>query len=111
MALREQPSLIPWGNGWGAGPVNPNLWESFDENDIRKKGSIIDITDPEEGDVSEEYVWGGQNANGIEETGFGQKKYTPIQVTTDAGVVGMFYDMYGGQNNFMLWNIDLVSKH
>jgi|APHig6443717497_1056834.scaffolds.fasta_scaffold03401_5 hypothetical protein len=104
-ALREQSSLIPFGNGWGAGPVNPNLWSSFEDKDTRKKGSIIDITDPEEGNVSTDYKWGGQNANGVEETGFGQKKYTPIVVNSSAGVVGMYYVLYGGENNFQLWNM------
>ncbi|HQN93982.1 MAG TPA: RagB/SusD family nutrient uptake outer membrane protein [Prolixibacteraceae bacterium] len=106
-ALREQPSLIPWGNGWGAGPVNPLLWQSFEDNDVRKKGSIIDITDPEEGDVSEEYIWGGQNANGVEETGFAQKKYTPITIPhpETGAVVSMFYILYGGQNNMQLWSM------
>jgi starch-binding outer membrane protein, SusD/RagB family len=105
-ALREQPSLIPWGNGWGAGPVNPQLWSSYDNNDLRKKGSIIDITDPEEGNVSTDYIWGGQNANGIEETGYGQKKYTPITIPNSTGAIqSMFYILYGGQNNMQLWNM------
>jgi starch-binding outer membrane protein, SusD/RagB family len=106
-ALREQPSLIPWGNGWGAGPVNPQLWNSYDDKDLRKKGSIIDITDPEEGNVSTDYIWGGQNLNGVEETGFGQKKYTPIHVKspTGTGLVGMDYVRWGGQNNMQLWNM------
>jgi len=104
-ALREQPSLIPWGNGWGAGPVNPQLWSSFEDKDTRKKGSIIDITDPEEGNVSTDYVWGGQNLNGIEETGFGQKKYTPISVNSAEGVVNMFYVLWGGANDMQLSNM------
>ncbi len=104
-ALREQPNLLPFGNGWGAGPVNPQLWNSFENNDVRKKGSIIDITDPEEGNVSTDYKWGGQNANGIEETGYGQKKYTPIVVNSTSGIVSMYYELYGGQNNFQLWNM------
>jgi len=106
-SLREQPSLIPWGNGWGAGPVNPQLWNRFDNNDLRKKGSIIDITDPEEGNVSTDYIWGGQNLNGIEETGYAQKKYTPITIPnpTTGALQSMFYILYGGQNNMQLWNM------
>lgn len=106
-ALREQPKLIPWGNGWGAGPVNPLLWNSFNDNDLRKKGSIIDITDPEEGNVSTDYQWGGQNANGVEETGFAQKKYTPIHLPNpETGAIqGMFFLLYGGTNDMQLWNM------
>lgn len=104
-ALREQPSLIPFGNGWGAGPVNPQLWDSFEDNDIRKKGSIIDITDPEEGNISTDYKWGGSNADGTDETGYGQKKYTPIVVKSGNSVVSMFYELYGGSTDFQLWNM------
>jgi starch-binding outer membrane protein, SusD/RagB family len=104
-ALREQPKLVPWGNGWGAGPVNPKLWSSFEDNDLRKKGSIIDITDPEEGNVSTDYIWGGQNANGVEETGFAQKKYTPIVINTASGIRSMFFVLYGGANDMQLWSM------
>jgi hypothetical protein len=104
-SMREQPSLIPWGNGWGAGPATPQLWNSFEANDLRKKGSICDITDPEEGNVSTDYIWGGQNINGVEETGYAQKKYTPIQIPTEDGLQSIFYILYGGQNNMQLWNM------
>lgn len=103
MALRGQDGLMPFGTGWGGGPVNPQLYESFDDNDHRKKGSIVDVTDAEEGNVSTDYIWGQWEA--VHETGLNQKKYTPIQVTTADGLKGMYFELLGSPDNFQLWNM------
>lgn len=75
MGIRNQ-SLVPFGKGWGFGPVSPKLWNEWPDNDIRKKGSICDVNDPEEG--LEDYQWGGDMQ--WQETGFWNKKYMPINV-------------------------------
>jgi hypothetical protein len=102
MAMRGQ-DLVPFGTGWGGGPVNPQLFNSFEDDDVRKKGSIVDVTDPEEGNASTDYVWGVWEA--LEETGLWQKKYTPIQVNTDAGRKGMYFVLLGSPDNYQLWNM------
>jgi hypothetical protein len=65
---------FPFGQGWGAGPVNTNLWNEWrqaEPNDIRRTGSIINVAT----DV-ESYIFGADNQ--MEETGFWQKKYIAI---------------------------------
>src|SRR5690606_22440265 len=69
-----QENTFPFGQGWGAGPVNSELWEEWrqrEPNDIRRTGSIMNA----ETDV-ENYIYGADSQ--MEETGFWQKKYIPI---------------------------------
>jgi len=105
MGLRIQTDLIPWSLGWGGGPVNPQLKESFETNDIRMKASIIDVTDPEEGNVSTNYVWGSNQC--MHETGLWNKKYTSLQMKLSNGTIGgIFLDMIPSTpNNGQLWNL------
>ncbi len=95
--LRDN-QLVPFYTGWGWGPVNPNLWDSWDNSDLRKQGSILELgsvemgTDAYEGD------------KGDHETGYFNKKYTALAHNGADGVAGMFYYMYNQTNNdFMLW--------
>jgi hypothetical protein len=69
-----QANTFPFGQGWGAGPVNSKLWNDWraaEPNDVRREGSIInagtDLTD---------YIYGADSQ--MEETGFWQKKYIAI---------------------------------
>jgi hypothetical protein len=67
-------STFPFGEGYGAGTINPQLvdyWELFEPNDIRLWGSIIDI----DNDLPE-FQWGADLQ--MEETGYFQKKYLAI---------------------------------
>lgn len=69
-----QQGTFPFGQGWGAGPVNSNLWTEWrqkEPTDIRRTASIIDA----DKDLAN-YQYGADNQ--MEETGFWQKKYTPI---------------------------------
>lgn len=69
-----QAGTFPFGQGWGAGPVNSNLWNEWrqaEPNDIRRTGSIINA--PVDLD---NYIFGADNQ--MEETGFWQKKYIPV---------------------------------
>lgn len=94
-------SYQDFGQGWGGGPVNPQLFESFEAGDPRKAGSITDVTDPIEGDISTKYVWNADNS--VHETGLWQKKYTPILVNGS----GMYNAILGAgtQTNYQLWNM------
>jgi len=69
-----QAGTFPFGQGWGAGPVNSNLWNTWRQSeptDIRRTGSIINV----ETDL-DSYIYGADNQ--MEETGFWQKKYIAI---------------------------------
>lgn len=63
-------SIYPYGLGWGAGTVNPKLWNAYDANDSRRNASIISIA--------------GENLDfknikdQREYTGYYMKKYTPM---------------------------------
>jgi hypothetical protein len=76
--LRQQ-FYIPFGQGWGGGTVNPQLWDSFEEGDVRREGSILNVNimgNPDENNIPERYAWGSDNQ--MHETGYWQKKYLPI---------------------------------
>jgi hypothetical protein len=98
------------GKGWGWGSVNPQLWDSYETGDLRQAGSILKIGYPEE---NQEYQEGnfqyGRNQYQYE-TGCYIKKYTPINGKDENGNwKGIYYLMYGGQDNMQLWNMqDLV---
>lgn len=88
---------IPFGKGWGFGTVNPQLYEQWPDDDIRKKGSIYYVDDPEEGTTG--FIWNGENNQ--QETGYWQKKYMPVNVRNGAGnVVNYSCELYGATTNF-----------
>lgn len=83
----QQMNMFPLGFGWGGGTVNSQLWDEWLENepdDIRRQASIMDVTDPNE---MTEYSWGGDSQ--MEETGYWNKKYMPINAkrTKEDGTV------------------------
>ncbi|TRZ45079.1 RagB/SusD family nutrient uptake outer membrane protein [Robertkochia solimangrovi] len=95
-------SMVPFGQGWGWGPVNPKLWNSWDDADPRKKGSILQMWDAEQG------TGGYQQDKGDHETGLFNKKYTTLQHDDpdgEDGVKGMFYFLYDMNNGdpLQLW--------
>jgi hypothetical protein len=104
--LRQQ-SHVPFGQGWGAGPVNPQLWDSFEDGDIRKVGSILNVNEPnpDEGAIVDNYVWGADNQ--VYETGYWGKKYLPVYDSVpDANrIASIFYIEYGTPDDMQLWNM------
>lgn len=103
--LRMQDQ-IPFGRGWGWGTVNPQLYESWPDNDIRKKGSVYNVNDPAEGVTG--FV--AATANVSQETGYFQKKYMPINVYDAVGKKTSYGTvLHNATNNFQLNNTqDLV---
>ncbi|MGD2034399.1 MAG: RagB/SusD family nutrient uptake outer membrane protein, partial [Bacteroidales bacterium] len=104
--LRQQ-SYVPFGQGWGAGPVIEQLWDSFEEGDVRREGSILNVIEPtvDEGPVADNYIWGSDNQ--VEETGYWCKKYLPIYDSlpeTDR-IVSIFYIEYEARDDMQLWNM------
>ena len=115
-------NTFPFGQGWGAGPVAPNLvndWKAAEPNDIRRDASIQDWS------TSTTYTKGGW-ADFVQETDFYSKKWSPICAKNDGSVSSIPKDetpyvfcfetlMYpgnwdtSGENNFQLSNIhDMV---
>lgn len=80
-------NTFPYGQGWGAGPVNSELWDEWrqsEPNDIRRAASILDA----EAEL-ESYEWGADKQ--MEETGYWQKKYVPITAYDEDGVFTKSY--------------------
>ncbi len=113
MGIRGAQALdktFPFGQGWGAGPVAPNLWKDWtaaEPNDMRREASICNI--PNE---LPNYVKGGW-ADFVQETDYYAKKTAPIssKKSDGSGYWETFeQDMYDYTTvNFQLSNIhDLV---
>lgn len=106
-------NTFPFGQGWGAGPVAPNLvddWEDAEPNDMRREASIQDVNS------LPAYAKGGW-ADFIQETDYYNKKQSPITAIKDDGTYTCCFEnlMYGadgwtgGSENFQLNSIhDLV---
>jgi len=102
-------NTFPFGQGWGAGPVNPVLWNEWVQAEptdtIRRGGSIINF--PEE---LPNYSKGGWS-DFIQETDFWPKKGVPVTARDEDGKLASSYSvlMYGTEENFQLDNtMDLV---
>ena len=110
LGLRGQDYLrtFPFGQGWGFGTVNPKIWEEWPDDDLRKTGSIFNVTNRNEVRL---YTFGADNH--VDETSYVQKKYIPINVYADGThtvVKNYSQELYGNTvENYMLNNTqDLV---
>ena len=122
---QDYANTFPFGQGWGAGIVAPNLvndWKAAEPNDMRLQASIADVNDTNE---MPNYQHGGW-ADFVQETDFYSKKWSAICAKNDGSFVPKEGDapaylacfetlMYpgnwdtSGENNFQLSNIhDLV---
>ena len=66
----DYKGVFPMSRGYGFATVNPDLWNTWDENDIRRKGSIWSVW--EEALDFNSYQFGAESQ--MEETGLWQKK-------------------------------------
>lgn len=117
---QQYANTFPFGQGWGAGPVAPNLvadWKSAEPNDIRINATVQDWT------TQPSYTYGGWS-DFVQETDYYGKKWSPISCKNDGSTsltdeyICCFEDiMYGNTgglpngygNNMQLDNIhDLV---
>lgn len=78
-------TCFPFGTGWGAGPIAPNLlsdWNAeqstVDGRDVRRDATIADLSS------YAEYKWGGDN--NVQETALHSKKWSPITAYNDGSV-------------------------
>jgi hypothetical protein len=94
---------FPFGKGWGYCTASPRLWNDWvaaEPTDIRRQGSIADVTS--EAENMPDYAWGDENRQ-CEETGFWQKKYVSIAAKNETGqLVDYSVLMYGITSEFQL---------
>jgi hypothetical protein len=105
IGVRGNPANNQYGKGWGMATVNPQLWESFDNSDLRKQGTLLNATDKvNEVPFANSYKYGRNNA--LQETGYYNKKYMPtLELNSNGKRKGMYYLLFGGQDHFQLWNM------
>lgn len=110
---QDYAKTFPFGQGWGAGPVAPNLWSDWttaEPNDtIRRPGTICNI--PNE---LPKYTYGGWT-DYVQETDYYAKKWAPITAKTGdsanpySSFDAIMYSYTAQATNMQLWNIhDLV---
>jgi hypothetical protein len=89
---------FPYGQGWGAGPVNTKLWTEWDSSDPRRDASIAYLP----GEYGASYNWGADDQ--MEETGYWQKKYVAVTAYNGDGVLQYSYAILsdGAMANFMI---------
>lgn len=75
-------ACFPFGSGWGAGPIAPNLMSDWNAEeakvggkDIRRDASVADLSS------YSGYVYGGDN--NVQETALYSKKWSPITAKND----------------------------
>jgi starch-binding outer membrane protein, SusD/RagB family len=85
-------SMVPFGEGWGWGPIHPIFFSSWPNEDPRKLASVLEMSKPEQG------TGGYQPNKGDHETGLFNKKYSHMQHNGANGVKGMFYYIYNWNN-------------
>jgi len=100
---QDYTKTFPFGQGWGAGPVNPTLWNDWkvaEPTDVRREASIINI--PAE---LPSYTKGGW-ADFIQETDYVDKKDCPVTAKKPDGTMASSYSvlMYATPDNFQLDN-------
>jgi hypothetical protein len=83
-ALRGNSALTPFGEGWGWGTIHTDFFNQWSDDDLRKRGSVLQAGVPEEG------MDGYQGDKGDHETGLFNKKYIHIQYDDGAGMKGLF---------------------
>lgn len=85
-------SMVPFGEGWGWGPVHTKFYNDWPTGDKRRDASVLQMGQADQGT-------GGYQANkGDEETGLFNKKYSHLQHNGADGVKGMFYYVYNWNN-------------
>lgn len=106
-------ACFPFGAGWGAGPVAPNLvsdWKAAEPTDMRMNATIQNMQD------LQAFVLGG-GGDFLQESGYYDKKLSPVEAKKDDGTVSVCFEnlMYpdnwsvAGAENLQLNNIhDLV---
>ncbi|MDR3367457.1 MAG: RagB/SusD family nutrient uptake outer membrane protein [Prevotellaceae bacterium] len=93
---------FPVGQGWGAGPVAPNLWNDWPDGDLRKRASICEVS-TELPNAKRGGGWG----DWIQETGYFFKKGASFSCKDGSGARVDPFDkvMY---NTTTQWDINII---
>ncbi|MBD5315821.1 MAG: RagB/SusD family nutrient uptake outer membrane protein [Bacteroides sp.] len=70
--------VYPFGTGWGGGTITPNIYNTWPSDDPRRKSSILNMDDPEEG-----MTYHDNGGHQVEDTHMFNKKYIAINVHTE----------------------------
>jgi hypothetical protein len=97
---RDPEAKRPFGHGWGFAPVNPNLYSSWSDLDMRKKGSVWNATDASEG--TDSYLFGADMQ--WHETNLWEKKYIPVNIKDGSSVYNYSVKLYNSLNDIQLNN-------
>ncbi|MFC4675821.1 RagB/SusD family nutrient uptake outer membrane protein [Dysgonomonas termitidis] len=82
-------TCLPFAIGWGWGNVNPKLMAEWPNDDPRKEASVVDCAREING-----FVW--NVAQNMDETGYIQKKYIPLNVLDkDGNICPYSMELYG----------------
>jgi len=94
-------SLVPFGQGWGWGPVHSGFYNEWPDEDLRKGGSVLNLNEKNPDLGLQDWNIGKGDHN----TGLMNMKYTTIQHNGPDGVNGMFYYLYNMNHGdpFQLW--------
>lgn len=97
-ANQTKEATYPFRDGWNATSVNPRFyeqWEKDEPNDIRRSGSVINVSDPKEGLTN--YKW---HIDQGEETGLYVKKFMDVNGRDANGEIHSFARLaYGLDDN------------
>ena len=97
------------GEGWGMGTVNKKLWDEWSDNDPRKRGSICKVDDDAVEGIGNYGLGTDQHDKQMDETGYWQKKYTPINVKKAGEWHNYSIDLYSATKDMQLDNMqDIV---
>ena len=64
----------PFNQGWGQGTPSCNIWDDWDDADLRKRASLIELDNPKE---VKEYTY---EKDDCEESGYSVKKYANVNL-------------------------------
>ena len=81
-------ACFPFGAGWGAGPVAPNLvsdWKAAEPTDMRMNATIQNMQD------LEGFALGG-GGDFLQESGYYDKKLSPVEAKKDDGTVSVCFE-------------------
>jgi len=96
---KQYHNTFPFGQGWGAGPVSPKLWDEWkaaEPTDIRREASVFDANS------STDYVYGGDSQ--MEESGFWAKKVIATRAAksynADGSINELFYSFVTSEDYY-----------
>ena len=81
------PETYPFGQGWGQGTINANLWDDWSNSDPRKKATILDVSS----ELSAYYF----TTSCSEDAGYYNKKWICITTPESDGTSGSHYPWWG----------------